>query len=408
MSVRPEDVGLSSERLARIDRHLLEHYVGPGKIAGCLAWVARRGEVVHRSALGSRDLARGLPMTDDTLFRIYSMTKPIASVALMLLFEEGRFSLTDPVHRFLPAFRDLGVFAQGRHPSFVTRPPERAMTVHDLLTHQSGLTYGFMQRTNVDAAYRKLGIGERKPGSTLANLIDTLATLPLEFAPGSAWNYSVSTDVVGRLVEVISGLPLDRFLGERLFVPLGMRDTGFEVPARERARFAACYTRGPGKRLVLEDDPEQSPWTHDVTLFSGGAGLVSTAHDYLRFCEMLRRGGALDGVRILSKKTIELMTANHLPGGQDLTQCAIGAFAETKYEGQGFGLGFSVVLDRVRAATTASSGTYGWGGAASTIFWIDPQEEIVAIFLTQLIPSRTFDFRGQLQAIVYGALTDPP
>jgi CubicO group peptidase (beta-lactamase class C family) len=399
-------VGLSSERLARIDRHLNEHYVAPGKIAGCLCWVARRGEVVHRAALGSRDLARGLPMTDDTLFRIYSMTKPIASVALMMLFEEGRLSLTDPVHRFLPAFRDLGVYVQGRHPLFVTRPPERPMTVHDLLTHRSGLTYGFMQRTNVDAAYRRLGIGDRKPGATLASMVDALAALPLEFSPGNAWNYSVSTDVVGRLVEVISGLPLDRFLRERLFAPLRMHDTGFEVPASERGRFAACYTRGPGKRLVLEDDPEQSAYTRDVTLFSGGGGLVSTAHDYLRFCEMLRRRGELEGARILSRKTIELMTVNHLPAGKDLTQCALGAFAESKYEGQGFGLGFSIVLDRARAGTTASTATYGWGGAASTIFWIDPQEEIVAIFLTQLIPSRTFDFRGQLQAIVYGALTD--
>ena len=406
MSYRPEDVGLSSERLARVERHLGEHYVGPGKIAGCLCWVARRGEVVQRTALGSRDLARGLPMTDDTLFRVYSMTKPVASVALMTLFEEGRFSLSDPVHRFLPAFRELGVYVQGRYPAFQTRPAERAMTVHDLLTHQSGLTYGFMQRTNVDAAYRRLGIGERKPGATLADMVDTVATLPLEFSPGTAWNYSVSTDVVGRLVEVISGLSLDRFLRERIFAPLGMQDTGFEVPAAERGRFAACYTRGPGKRLALEDDPEQSPYTRDVTLFSGGGGLVSTAHDYLRFCEMLRRGGALGGARILSRKTIELMTANHLPGGQDLTQRAIGAFAETKYEGQGFGLGFSVVLDRARAATTASAGSYGWGGAASTIFWIDPAEELVVIFLTQLIPSRTFDFRGQLQAIVYGALLD--
>jgi CubicO group peptidase (beta-lactamase class C family) len=300
----------------------------------------------------------------------------------------------------------VGVYVQGRFPTFQTRPLERAMTVHDLLTHQSGLTYGFMQRTNVDAAYRKLGIGDRKEGDTLAGMVDTLATLPLEFSPGSAWNYSVSTDVVGRLVEVISGLPLDRFLRERLFAPLGMRDTGFQVPAAERSRFAACYTRGPGKRLALEDDPEQSAYARDVTLFSGGGGLVSSAHDYLRFCEMLRRGGALDGVRILSARTLSLMRTNHLPADKDLTQCALGAFAETKYEGQGFGLGVSVVLDRARAATTASAGSYGWGGAASTIFWIDPQEELVAIFLTQLIPSRTFDFRGQLQAIVYGAITD--
>jgi CubicO group peptidase (beta-lactamase class C family) len=406
MSVRPEDVGLSSERLARIDRHLLDRYVGPGKIAGCLVQVTRRGEIVHRTALGSRDLARGLPMTDDTVFRIYSMTKPIVSLALMALFEEGRVALGDPVHRFLPGWREQRVYVQGRHPAFQTRPVERAMTVHDLLTHQSGLSYGFMQRTNVDAAYRRLGIGEAKPGATLAEMVDTLATLPLEFTPGAAWNYSVSTDVVGRLVEVISGQPLDRFLRERIFAPLGMHDTAFQVPAAALPRLAACYARGPGKRLLLEDDSLDSRYARDVTLFSGGGGLVSTAGDYLRFCEMLRRGGALDGARIVSRKTLELMTLNHLPGGNDLTACALGHFAETRYEGQGFGLGFSVVLDRARGATPASVGTYGWGGAASTIFWIDPAEELVVIFLTQLIPSRTFDFRGQLQAIVYGAIDE--
>jgi CubicO group peptidase (beta-lactamase class C family) len=406
MSARPEDVGLSSERLARIDRHLLERYVAPGKIAGCVVWVARRGEVVHRAALGSRDLARGLPMADDTVFRIYSMTKPVVSLALLALFEEGRLALGDPVHRFLPEWREPRVWVQGRHPAFQTRPAERPITVHDLLTHQSGLTYGFMQRTNVDAAYRRLGIGEPKPGATLAEMVDTLATLPLEFSPGSAWNYSVSTDVVGRLVEVISGRPLDQFLRERIFVPLGMRDTGFQVPAASVPRLAACYARGGRKQLVLEDDSVDSRYARDVTLFSGGGGLVSTAHDYLRFCEMLRRGGAQGGARIVSRKTIEWMTLNHLPGGCDLTERALGHFAETKYEGQGFGLGFSVVLDRARGATPASVGTYGWGGAASTIFWIDPAEELVVIFLTQLIPSRTFDFRGQLQAIVYGALLD--
>jgi CubicO group peptidase (beta-lactamase class C family) len=397
---------MSSARLARIDRHLQEHYVGPGKIAGCQALIARRGEIVHQTVLGHRDVARQRPMTEDTIFRIYSMTKPIASVALMMLFEEGRFALFDPVHRFLPAFRELGVYVQGRYPAFATRPTERAMTVHDLLTHQSGLTYGFMQRTNVDAAYRRCGIGEHKEGDTLAGLIDTLAGLPLEFSPGAAWNYSVSTDVVGRLVEVISGQPLDRFLAERIFDPLGMRDTGFAVPAASRERFAACYTRGPGKKLVLEDDPEDSRWGRDVTFFSGGGGLVSTAQDYLRFCEMLRGGGALEGTRLLSPKTLGLMTRNHLPGGRDLTACALGQFAETRYEGQGFGLGFSIVLDPVTARTTASGGSFGWGGAASTIFWVDPAESLVGIFLTQLIPSRTFDFRGQLQAIVYGALED--
>ena len=404
-TARPESVGLSAERLARLDAHLRRRYVEPGKIAGALALVFRRGEIAWRSVLGSMDLERGKPMRDDAIFRIYSMTKPIVSVALMTLYEEGHFRLADPVHRFLPAFRDLRVFAGGNHPRFLTRPAERPMTVGDLLTHTSGLTYGFLERTNVDAAYRKLGVGDRKPGATLAEMVEVLATLPLEFSPGRAWNYSVATDVVGHLVECISGRPLDRFLAERIFEPLGMVDTGFAVPAALLPRFAACYARTASRRLVLEDDPERSLWAREVTFFSGGGGLVSTAADYLRFARMLLGGGALDGARILSRKTLELMTRNHLPGGADLATLARGGFAETPYEGVGFGLGFSVLLDPVLQGA-GSPGEFAWGGAASTVFFVDPREELIVIFLTQLLPSTTYDFRGQLKALVYGALDD--
>jgi CubicO group peptidase (beta-lactamase class C family) len=406
MSTHPESVGLSSERLARVDEHLRRHYVDPGKIAGCLTLVARRGELVHHSPIGRADLARDTPMAQDTLFRIYSMTKPIASVALMALYEEGHFALTDPVHRFLPAWRDLGVFVMGNHPNWITRPVERPMTVRDLLCHTSGLTYGFLESTNVDAAYRTLGIGGEKSGATLRDMAEKLAAVPLEFSPGTAWNYSVSTDMVGHLVEIISGQPLDVFLRERIFAPLGMDDTFFQVPEAKLPRFAANYARRRDRSLKLEDDPQDSPYGREVTFFSGGGGLVSTGTDYLRFCQMLLNGGELGGARILGRKTIELMTQNHLPDGRDLASCSIGLFGETPFEGQGFGLGFSVREDPVKGQVMSSRGTFAWGGAASTIFWIDPAEELIVIFMTQLMPSRTFDFRGQIERIVYPALID--
>ncbi|MDJ0869169.1 MAG: serine hydrolase domain-containing protein [Myxococcota bacterium] len=408
MSVRPEDLGLSSERLARIDAHLKTRYVDPGKIAGALSLVFRRGEIAWLSPLGLADRERGRPMREDTLFRIYSMTKPVASVALMMLYEHGHFQLDDPVHRFIPAWRDLRVFRAGNHPQFLTDPCERPMRVRDLLTHMSGLTYGFMQQTNVDRAYRRLGIGTGGPSfdGSLAEMAQALSTLPLEFQPGTAWNYSVSTDIVGHLVELISGEPLDEFLRRHVFEPLGMVDTGFHVPDDKLDRFAACYERGPGKTLRLQDDPETSAYRQPPKLLSGGGGLVSTAADYLRFCRMLLGDGELDGTRLLGPKTLELMTANHLPGGCDLTEVARGAFAETTYDGVGFGLGFSVSLDPAVAGVSGSIGEFAWGGAASTVFWVDPSEELIVLFLTQLMPSTLFNFRGQLKQIVYGAIVD--
>lgn len=404
--VRPEDVGLSTEGLARISAHLEKHYVGPTKIAGCLTLVARRGQVAFCQAQGRMDLERDKPMEEDTLFRIYSMTKPITSVAIMMLVEEGALQLSDPVHRFLPDWRNLRVYQAGNYPRYLTRPCERPMQVHDLLTHMSGLTYGFMERTNVDAGYRKAEVLARTDGPVLADEIAKLAEHPLEFSPGTAWNYSVSTDVLGHIVELVSGQPYDTFLQERILGPLGMSDTGFNVPDSEAHRFAACYARTRSKRLVLEDDPETSRYRGRVTLFSGGGGLVSTAQDYLRFCTMLLRGGELDGARILGPRTIAYMASNHLPEGQDLTNLSVGAFSETSYEGTGFGLGFSVVLDPATARVIGTPGEFAWGGAASTIFLIDPKEELILLFLTQLIPSATFNFRGQLKQIVYGSILD--
>jgi CubicO group peptidase (beta-lactamase class C family) len=405
-----ERAGLAPERLARIDEHLERRYIQPRKIAGALTLVARRGELAHLSPVGLMDLEREKPMRDDTIFRIYSMSKPITSVAMMTLWEEGHWQLTDPVHRFIPQWRTLRVYQSGTYPNFLTTPVERPMSMRDLMTHQSGLTYSFMNRTNVDAAYREIGIGGAAIGAgdalrpgTLADMVERLADIPLEFSPGTRWNYSLSTDVLGHLVEVISGRRFDDFLRERIFEPLGMVDTGFSVPPNKADRLAARYGRGADKRLVLTDDPASSSYLQEPAFLSGGSGLVSTARDYWRFCQMLLNGGELDGHRILGRKTIDLMTMNHLPDGKDLTQLSVAAYSETASEGVGFGLGFAVTLDPTLTGG-GSIGEYYWGGAASTIFWNDPVEDLTVIFLTQLIPSGTFNFRGQLRQLITSAL----
>jgi CubicO group peptidase (beta-lactamase class C family) len=404
--VPPESVGLASEGLRRLDQHLASRYIEPGKIAGALTLVARRGEIAWLSPLGLMDRERKQPMRADTIFRIYSMTKPITSVALMMLHERGAFALADPVHRYIPAWEHLRVHRYGRYPSFVTEPAARPMTIRDLLTHMSGLSYQIMERGPVDEAYRQLGIGG--PAGTLRDMVETLATLPLEFSPGTRWSYSVATDVLGYLVEVLSGQRFDEYLRTQIFEPLGMIDTGFTVPADKIGRFAANYVRLPGStEATLMDDPADSPYTRPRTLLSGGGGLVSTAADYLRFAEMLRRGGEIDGKRLLGPRTVAYMTRNHLPDGRDLASLAPpGSFSETRYEGIGFGLGVHVIVDPVRVQVPVSAGEYGWGGLASTAFWVDPTEDLVVVFLTQLVPSTTFDFRGQLKAIIHGAIVD--
>ena len=357
--VTPESVGLSSNRLARIGEHMRSHYVDRGKIPGSLTLVARGGKVCYLEGEGLRDRERELPMTEDTIFRIYSMSKPVTSVALMTLFERGLFALTDPVHRFIPEWRNLGVYKNGSWPLYQTEPCESPMTVRDLLMHTSGLTYGFMRASNVDRGYRKKQVQVPRPGYTLRHMIEDLAELPLEFSPGQAWNYSVATDVVGYLVEVISGQPLDQFLQEQIFAPLGMTDTAFSIAADKEERFAACYQRNLDKSVTLQDDPRSSEY-RDRSFFSGGGGLVSTLGDYYRFCEMLRRGGELDGQRILGPRTVKLMTSNHLPGNIDLTAMARGSFSETSYEGVGFGLGFASRIDPVRNANLGSIGEFNW------------------------------------------------
>ncbi len=392
----------STRNLNYLDEHM-QRYIDAGKVAGTLTLVYHRGAVVHFSPLGLADVERNRPMAEDTIFRIYSMSKPLTSIALMQLYERGLMQLDDPVHRYIPEWKDLRVYQSGNHPNFLTQRTERAMTVRDLLSHQSGLTYGFMERTNVDAAYRKLGVGGSASSGTLRGMIETLAELPLEFSPGTAWNYSVSTDVCGYLVETISGERFDDYLQEHIFGPLGMRDTGFWVRSDQADRFAANYSAVKGG-IKLLDDPATSTYLTPPTFLSGGGGLVSTAGDYLRFCQALLGGGTLDGVRIIGRKTLQLMTSNHLPGGADLSVHARGSFSETPYHGVGFGLGFSVALDPVKGQISGTPGEFAWGGAASTAFWIDPREDLAVVFMTQLMPSATYNFRRELKAIVYGAI----
>jgi CubicO group peptidase (beta-lactamase class C family) len=403
--VRPESSGLSGPRLQHIDRFIQEKYLDTGKLPCALTLVERNGHVAHSSALGHMDLERKRPLQEDTIFRIYSMTKPLTSLALMMLVEEGRISLDDPVHRYIPQWRELGVYEGGFIGGFRTKRTSAPMRVVDLMRHTSGLTYGFQQRTNVDAAYRKLHLGEIPTAVSLEQMIDELAKVPLEFSPGSAWNYGISTDVVGYLVGKVSGQPFEQFLRSRILDPLGMTDTDFMVPAAKAARFAACYAATPKGGMVLQDDPQTSFFLKPPTFVSGGGGLVSTAADYLRFCRMLLNGGELDGVRLVSPKTLELMSHNHLPGGKDLPDLAVSLFSEVTYAGVGFGLGFAVSVSPARGLLPGSPGDISWGGLASTYFWVDPREQLIVIFMTQLTPSATYPIRRELRTLVYSAFT---
>ncbi|HEX4181005.1 MAG TPA: serine hydrolase domain-containing protein [Caulobacteraceae bacterium] len=404
MSGKPETVGLSSQRLARIDQFLKTQYIDTGRLKGALILVARRGEIAHLRALGLASAERAKPMREDGIFRIYSMTKPITSAAFMMLVEEGRVALDDPVSKFIPEWKDLGVYDGGFMETFRTRPPARPMQIVDLLRHTSGLTYGFQQRTNVDAAYRRLGIGEIEKSGTLDSMVEGLSRLPLEFSPGTAWNYSVSTDILGYLIGKISGQPFEKFLHERLIKPLGMFDTDFFVPKNKADRLTACYSLSP-KGVVLQDDPADSPYLTAPSLVSGGGGLVSTATDYLKFCQMILNGGEAGGTQLLSPKTIQLMGANHLPGGADLTTLSRSLFSEAAYAGLGFGLGFSTTIDPAATLIPATAGDLSWGGAASTFFWIDPKEQLAAILMTQLLPSSAYPIRRELRTLVYSAFT---
>jgi CubicO group peptidase (beta-lactamase class C family) len=404
--VEPAEVGLDAARLRRIDEHFAR-YVDDGRLPGWLVLVSRRGRIAHLSTYGQRDIEAGLPVQPDTLFRIYSMTKPITSVAAMMLYEQGAFQLTDPIGRFLPEFADMRVFVKGTAAKPVTVPATEPIRVWHLLTHTAGLTYGFHHIDPVDAMYRAAGFeGAAAAGKDLAASCAVWATLPLLFEPGTEWNYSISTDVLGRLVEVVGGAPLDDFFAERIFQPLAMTDTGFWVDRPHTGRLAALYTPQPGTGRATRLDAYGDVALRRPETLSGGEGLVSSAHDYHRFARMLACDGELDGVRLLGPRTVRYMTRNHLPGGADLETFGRPVFAEVGFDGVGFGLGFAVVQDPVAYRTLTSLGEFAWGGLASTAFWVDPAENLIVLFLTQLVPSSTYPIRTQLRQLVNQALVD--
>ncbi len=403
MELAPDHAGFSARRLDRLTDHLMRNYIDPGKLVGCQLAVARHGHLAYHRSFGLSDRERGKKMEDDTIFRIYSMTKPITSVALMMLYEQGYFQLNDPVSRFIPEWQDHQVWVSGSGEAMVTEAPKRPMSFRHVLSHSGGLTYGATDHP-VDQAYRDAGI-RRDRSEPLGLFVRKLAKVPLRYQPGERWMYSFSTDICGHLVEAISGRRLDDFFRENIFEPLGMVDTAFSVAPENAHRFAANYQRQPNKSLTLIDDPTTSVFLEQPGFLSGGGGLTGTIADYMRFCDMLRQGGRHGGHRLLGSRTLELMCKNHLSGGQDLTDLAIGSFSETTNEGIGFGLGFATTLDQVKHGGLGE-GDFYWGGAASTIFWVDPKEDLIAVFMTQLMPSGTFNFRGQLKSIIYSALEE--
>ena len=417
-SARPEEVGLSEARLARITAAMNED-VEKGELRGALAMVARNGKVAYFETAGMADTENGIPMREDTIFRIYSMSKPITSVAVMTLFEEGRFFLNDPVSKYMPELGGMSVIVEGvvesngpvfnlpdedpgeqpdsptTLPDFKTVPAEREMTVQDLLRHTAGFTYGFFGNSEVDQAYTRMGILTTE--KTIAETVEKLSKIPLKHQPGKTWEYSVSVDVLGRFIEVIADQRFDEFLQERIFGPLGMVDTGFYVPDEKLDRFAQLYTPAPEGDGV-EPAPQffSRNFINNPTHFSGGGGMVSTASDYLRFCQMMLNGGTLDGARILSRKTVELMTADHT---RDID-------IAMRRGGYGFGLGFAIAEDIGRAGVLGSPGEYNWGGAAGTKFWIDPQEQLIGIYMVQILPHTGLTFGNEFKILAYQSIVD--
>lgn len=408
----PAEVGVDAGRLDRLDRRLAR-WVDDAQLPGFLVTVARRGRLVHVGSGGYRDVEAGLPVESDTRWRIFSMTKPITSVAAMMLYEEGAFELTDPIARWLPEFAETRVYVAGSAQRPVTQPQVEPIRVRHLLTHTSGLTYGFHHAHPVDAMYRAAGHEWSTPaGADSAEVCRQWAAIPLVFQPGSEWNYGVSTDVLGRLVEVVSGQPLDEFFEQRIFRPLGMGDTSFGLrDGDDPDSLARLYAAVPGQPGGAATGYAPLDAMGDAALskpafLSGGGGLVSTAADYLRFVELLRRGGSYDGGRLLNPRTIAYMTRNHLPGNQDLETFGRPLFAETPLRGVGFGLGVSMVIDPVRYGVLSNLGDYSWGGAASTAFYVDPVEDVTVGFYTQLLPSSTLPIRNYLRQLVNQALLD--
>ncbi len=402
--VSPSEFGFDPKRLERIQTHF-NAYVDDRRLAGWLATVARGGELVWSGRYGHQDRDKGIAVNDDTIWRIYSMTKPLTSIAAMILYEEGHFDLNDDAGKWIDALKNPRVYQSGPANSPVSIPATEPVRVRHLLSHMSGLTYGFHYLHPVDAIYRKMGYDFGYPkGVDLAQAVSDWCSAPLLFQPGSRWNYSVATDVLGRLIEIWSGQPLDTFLHERVLAPLSMHDTEWWCPPEKQDRLAMLYVPLNGDSFAYEDWAKAS--LHPPQLLAGGGGLLSTAHDYNRFMNMLLGGGAVDGTRIVSRRTLEFMTQNHLPGGVDLEEFATDSFSEVDYAGIGFGLGFSTVVDHVKNESLVSNGTFSWGGAASTAFWVDPVEDLTVSFFTQLLPSGTYPIRRELQQLVYQSLVD--
>ncbi len=397
--------GFDASRLAAIDTLLQTRYIDSGKLPNAQLLIARDGEIVHFSNAGAAREG-GKAIDEGSLFRIASMTKPITSVAFMMLVEQGLVAVDTPVHHVLPEFKDIGVYdGGGGGVPFVTKATAEPMRMIDLLRHTSGLTYSFQNRSNVDAAYREGRIESWHGGHDLDGFIGALAKIPLEFSPGTAWNYSVATDVLGAVVQRVSGLPLDQVFRTRIFAPLKMDDTFFQVPADKLDRLTDCYTLAPGKGRVMYDRGAESAWSRQPKLLSGGGGLVSTALDYHRFNTMLLNGGELDGARILGRKTLDLMTQNHLPGKSDLAAMSKSLFSEASNAGTGFGLGFAITDDVAKTMVPGSKGEYYWGGMFSTAFFVDPVERLSMVFMTQLSPSSFYPIRRELKTMIYAAMT---
>jgi CubicO group peptidase (beta-lactamase class C family) len=406
VNVDPGEVGLDLERLARIDAHFAT-YVDSGRLPGYQITISRHGRIAHLSSYGSADIEAGRAVEPDTLWRIYSMTKPITSVAAMLLYEQGGYELTDPISRWLPEFAEPRVYVGGPAAKPVTVPATEPIRVWHLLTHTAGLTYGFHRVHVTDEIYREAGFDFATPrGLDLAGCVSAWAALPLAFQPGSEWLYSVATDVVGRLIEVWSGQSLDDFFRTRIFEPLDMPDTGFFAPAEDHARLAAMYAIAPGATEKVRYDVIGNASKKSPRWLSGGGGLISSSRDYTRFASMLLNAGELDGTRLLSPRTVRYMARNHLPGGVDLATYGWPLFAETRFDGVGFGLGLAVTEDPVATKVLCSKGESYWGGMASTAFWVDPAEDLAVVFMTQLMPSSTYPIRSQLRQLVYQALVD--